>query len=593
MKHTADKTSFTTRVINHYGLLVLALVEFFIVIVLALGGNQLYVTINDNLDSNIALVKMFRDYNCWIDRSVPIPFLGGVERSLLNCGYTLSYLIYWLFDTQIAYWLNYIVAIALSGFGFYFLGSTCRSLFSKKISPNLFCVCGIIYIAIGIWPSALISFALIPWWAFLTLEICKTNRYWLSFLYLPLMYNISGPLIGVFLLFYTVAFWIVYMVFNKKHIKGIALVILIAISSFALIYVGIITRGITDNTSGLTIKSLSNSSGAVYDDGILECLERMINMLLLKDNSLYHSGAYTLSYIAVPVIIVFFFLFHAERRHMRISNRFLVGYDLLVISLFFNALVASFNNCYYTRLIIPFLSGFSFARFMWLSPFIVIVALLMVFYYLDARGLKKSVVTLLIIIPLSIVFDVNATASSSMYNVLHYNYQEYVLQQDSPTQVKWSEYYSPELFEIIKEDIDYSDEWVVSYGVEPAVLQFNGFKTLDGYYSNYSLVYHQQWEQLIIPALSENQDAMSYWQASNGQRAYLYSRDWLFPDYSIDYEAIGEADLLINPDVLRELGGKYVVSNITIRNADELGLQYLGVWSDAESKYIIRVYLVC
>ena len=593
VKHTTGRNNrYLAMAKRHYGLFVLVAIEVLVAIVTMLFGKQLYVTINDNLDSNIALVKMFRDNNCWIDRSVPIPFLGGVDRSLLNCGYTIPYINYWLFDTEYAYWINYIVAIAISGLGFYFLGSSCKRMFSKYISPNLFCVCGIIYILIGIWPSAIIAFSLIPWWAYLTLEICRSRKYILSLLYLPLMYNISGPLIGVFLLFYTIVFFSIFMIYNKKQWKGILIAMMFSCISFILLYRDIIFHGIQNNTTGYTIKSLSNSSGTIYDDGILECLERMVNMILLKDTSIYHSGAYPLNYIAMPLVILFAFLFNFESDRLKVSRSYLIGYNSLVAALLFNAFAASFNNCYYIRLVIPFLSGFSFARFMWLSPFIVILALLMIIHFLKNRGYLKSILLVLLLLPLSIVLDVNATPSSSMYNVLHYNYEEYVMHQSDSTQVKWSEYYSPVLFESIKSDINYNGEWVVAYGLEPAVLQYNGYRTLDGYYSNYSLDYHQKWEQMIIPVLLENPDAMQYWQASNGQRAYLYSREWVFPGSWIDYEAIGESDLLIDPMVLRELGCKYVLSNIDIKNADELGLQYVGLWSDSESQYSIRVYYI-
>lgn len=44
---------------------------------------------------------------------------------------------------------------------------------------------------------------------------------------------------------------------------------------------------------------------------------------------------------------------------------------------------------------------------------------------------------------------------------------------------------------------------------------------------------------MIMPVLLENPDVIEYCQASNGQRAYIYSTRWLFPDYGIGFEENG------------------------------------------------------
>ena len=91
---------------KYYGFLLLIAVELFFIFIFSFFGDKLYFAVNDNLDSNIALMKVFRDNNCWIDRTSPIPILGGVEREVLNCGHTIAYINYWLFDTQTAYFVT-------------------------------------------------------------------------------------------------------------------------------------------------------------------------------------------------------------------------------------------------------------------------------------------------------------------------------------------------------------------------------------------------------------------------------------------------------------------------------------------------------
>ena len=45
----------------------------------------------------------------------------------------------------------------------------------------------------------------------------------------------------------------------------------------------------------------------------------------------------------------------------------------------------------------------------------------------------------------------------------------------------YGQFYAQELFEEIKADIGYQGEWSAAYGLHPAVLEYNGIATLDGY----------------------------------------------------------------------------------------------------------------
>jgi hypothetical protein len=93
-----------------------------------------------------------------------------------------------------------------------------------------------------------------------------------------------------------------------------------------------------------------------------------------------------------------------------------------------------------------------------------------------------------------------------------------------------------------------------------------------------------------MTTLLQNTNAMEYWKESNGQRAYIYSTEWVHPDYG--YLSVKSIDMLIDPEILRELGGKYILSNTTISNAEELGFEYLGTWYGDNKVYNIRVYKV-
>ena len=53
----------------------------------------------------------------------------------------------------------------------------------------------------------------------------------------------------------------------------------------------------------------------------------------------------------------------------------------------------------------------------------------------------------------------------------------------------------------MKEDIGYEGEWSAAYGLHPAVLEYNGIATLDGYLGFYPQSYKEDFRRIIAPAL--------------------------------------------------------------------------------------------
>ena len=78
------------------------------------------------------------------------------------------------------------------------------------------------------------------------------------------------------------------------------------------------------------------------------------------------------------------------------------------------------------------------------------------------------------------------------------------------------------MFEEIKEEIEYDGEWSVAYGMHPAVLQYNGIATLDGYLGFYEQEYKEAFRKVIAPALESNEWSRAYFD-DWGARAYVFS----------------------------------------------------------------------
>ncbi len=575
---------------ENYGISALILVELCFLFVVIFFSDKIYIAINDNLDSNIPLFKIFRDNQFWKDRTTPIPMLGGIDRSILTSGYSLNHLVYYVFDTKIAYWVNYIIALAFSGIGFFCLGNSIKKQTKITIDPNIFCIFGIFYIFLGMWPIAIISFSLIPWWAFFVVEIYRTKKLWLLVFFILLEKNLSAVLFGVFLLFYTVLFGVVVSIWKRKIDKTLVAMIGFVIISFVIINSNLLLSMM--HSSAGTVKSLTASEGYVYNDGIRYCTKKFFNFLFIKSVSVYHSGVFPLKYVAAPSVFCFFILSLFEHKRMGEKKDFFIVIVLLMLAVVFNAFMIAFDHCARFRKLVPFLSGFNFERFLWLSPFFIILCFILLIHFLKDKKFNIIALVLLIVFPLSIILDFDHRDTGSMYNFLHTNYRKYLCHKSISLHARWNDYFAPELFSKIKTDINYNNEWCVAFGFEPSILQYNSIRTLDGYYSNYPTALKEKWEEMILPALEENMAAKKYWRKSYGIRCYLYAKEWVFPEYSLSPKKIGGVDLLIKPEILRDLGGKYIFSRFVIKNYKELGLEFINYWQDSRGIYDIGVYKI-
>ena len=159
-------------------------------------------------------------------------------------------------------------------------------------------------------------------------------------------------------------------------------------------------------------------------------------------------------------------------------------------------------------------------------------------------------------------------------------------QEDS---LSYGEFYSEELFQEACQEIGYSGEWSVAYGFHPAVLEYNGIATLDGYLGFYPESYKEEFRKVIAPALEVNEGARSYYDEW-GARCYLYS-----PDQATIVEAVRnyphpEDELAIAPEALRGLDCRYIFSRIRITNAEEMQLRLRLTKISEKSPYTLYVY---
>ena len=177
---------------------------------------------------------------------------------------------------------------------------------------------------------------------------------------------------------------------------------------------------------------------------------------------------------------------------------------------------------------------------------------------------------------------------NDFYNTCFNHFYELVKGTESNS-LDFAEYYSVDLMEEIKEDIDYAGEKSVAYGLNPAVLEYSNIWTLDGCISYYPQEYKEEFRKLIAPALEKNASSRAYFD-DWGARAYIYSASQE-DIYSMLYHyEIEDKTLYMDMEQFKKMGGSYIFSRINISNAQELGLTLKGEYSHEESPYVIYLY---
>ena len=163
------------------------------------------------------------------------------------------------------------------------------------------------------------------------------------------------------------------------------------------------------------------------------------------------------------------------------------------------------------------------------------------------------------------------------------------MKQSEASTLNFREFYSEDLFEVIKQDIGYEGEWSVAYGMHPAVLEYSGISTLDGYLGLYSQEYKEQFRKIIAPALDTSEEFKTYYD-DWGARAYIFSgtgENTYGPMRNLN---LHNNTLSINTEAFKELKGKYIFSRVDISNQESLGLHLKGTYTN--NVYTIYVYEV-
>ena len=565
-----------------YFILGLALLQ---VMMFTLWGEHSFIAIHDNLDLFVAHNKIMKNQGIFFGKAKEALMLGGVSRNLLGSEFSLYNILYVLFKPYTAYVVGYFLKL-LIGFGSFVLLSKeiWGSQFEKYRGLNYLVAAA--FCVIPVFPTYGIAFVSVPLVVYLLLKIYREPKalwYVLLFLY-PLVSYFSY--FGIFILGYMVLTFL-YLWIKEKKIPvpfGMAIVVLAAgyvVWEYRLFLEILLSDTITIRES---MAMLDVSLGQMFADMIHVMSEPGFHA---EDNHRYW---------IMPVVIFMLLFTNMEYiRNKQWTKMKKSPMNLIFLFIIFNCVVYGLYERKAVQqlvaTILPPLKGFQFNRTIFFNPFL--------WYFLFFLSLKdlydryadnkiKNAAIHAIAVGGVLVCMLFPQVYNDFYsNCYHHAFE--ILKGTPSTQLSFGQFYSEDLFESIKEEIGYEGEWAAAYGMHPAVLQYNGIATLDGYLGLYSEEYKQQFGRLIAPALEGSEEFRNTFQNS-GIRAYLFSGAGENTYQPLKEINLADNKLYIDGDVFREMGGKYIFSRIEISNASELGLVLVGEYTHASSPYIIFVY---
>ncbi len=546
------------------------------------GEAHTYVGVHDNLDIHITDYQLLRSNHAFFSHNVTIPILGGIDRNFFLSEFYLYSVLYMIFPTFTAYIIGYFCKILIALGSGILLG---KDIFQKRYPEYEWIVVlfSLTYGLLPLYPAFSFAFASIPLLVWLIRRVTREGKpiyYLLIFLYPTLSYfTFFGPFI--------VGYLFVYFLWKSMRDKKLCRSLLISTLLISLGYVLIEYRlfYLIFASGEPTIRDSMVEDNHSFAGVIGAAIE-------VFRNSIFHAEDLHRVFV-IYVVLIAFVIINAGYIYRKKFQKILKDpFNLIFLFICFNSMVYGLYYCgplrdFFEKLVPP-LKGWQYNRTVFFNPFLWYMLAAMVVKRLYDAYRKEVSITVAIAVLLSVMGT--QSLYNDFYNTVYVNLWQTVKNERSET-LSYGEFFSEELFESIKKDIDYEGEYSVAYGFHPAVLSYSGIATLDGCLSYYYESYKDDFRKIIAPALDKSEVAREYYD-DWGARAYLFSGSdesvWL-PERT---KTVTDNSLLMDADAFRDLGGVYVFSRIELDNAKELGLTLKGKYEDKSSPYTIWLYVL-
>lgn len=576
-------------------------------------GERSYIGVHDNMDLFLAQFQMLKNTDAFWRHGVEAPFLGGVSRDTLPSELSLYSVLYMLFPTYTAYILGTIGKMLLGMFSFRLLAKELLSERYLSVRPIVW-MTGLCYGSLWVFPAFGFAFASIPLCVFILVRIYRKREarwgWWYAALFAyPLVSYFSYH--GIFLLGYLAlaVLWLFgRQLYRRRHFprdlsqgergeepcrsreqgdEKAPLRMLLALFVLAAGYVVCEYRLFGQMLLGgeATIRaSIVNPS--------LSLTEICAEILQVFREGIFHADSVH-GKVVLPVCAVCFVInngaYILRREWKRIPRD---PFNLVMVFILFNCIVYGLYDFEplrsFVERLIPPLQGWQFNRTIFFNPFLWYAALFLALLKLYEGGLLRVWLANAIVCLALLTVILSPNRYNDLYSTCHNRAYEY-FHGTEVDELSYEQFYAVELFTRIKADIGYQGEWAAAYGFHPAVLEYNGIATLDGYLGFYPQRYKEEFRKVIAPAL-ERVEATRIYYDDWGARAYLYSGTDLSIVSATKTVSATDDRIYIDGEAFQNLGGEYLFSRIRLSNAEETGLSLCGEYTAQDGSMTIYVY---
>ncbi len=570
------------------GIFILAVFAMYMIV-----GENSYIAIPDNLDLFVAQYKMMQNTGTFFAHNANVPFLNGISRDNLPGEFYLYSVFYEIFPAFTAYVLGYIAKIIIALISCLLLAGD----FGQKRDGITWC-CAFAYGILNLFPAFGIPFASIPLVIWILRRIYREGmsknsvKYFVLLFLYPILSYFSY--FGLFILGYLVLAIIWRWICDKKPSVSLMVSVIVLGTGYAaweyrlfgtMLFSDVVTIRSTMKDANMSLSGIFSETVEVFKNGMMHADDAH-------------------SFFVLPICLIYFIILNAGYIYRRqFKALFHDIYNFFAVILVFNSVI---YGIYYSEpirnlvaTILPPLEGWQFNRTIFFSPFLWYASLFIICRRLYNHGKKQGsdkwgrlykiaaniipVISIFVILIFSGHYnDLYSTAYGTAYRLKTGN---------KPDTLSYGEFYSTQLFDKIKNDLDYdTDEWSMAYGFHPAVLEYNGISTLDGYLGFYSQEYKEAFRKVIAPALERKENTRIYFD-DWGARCYLYSgTDDSIVMATRSYTGVTDNNIYIDSDALSDISCKYIFSRIDISNAVEKNLELKGIYTDESSPYKVYVY---
>jgi len=583
-------------------------------------GERSYIGVHDNMDLFLAQFQMLKNTHSFWKHGVDVPFLGGVSRDNLPSELSLYSVLYMLFPTYTAYILGILGKILLGMFSFWLLAKEVLGDRYRRVRPIVF-VTGLCYGALWFFPAFGFAFASIPLCVFILVRIYRRRGarwgWWYPALFAyPLVSYFSYH--GIFILGYLAL--VVLWLFGRQLYRRLR-------GGHDEVHSG--EEGTVQSSAGDGTQDKAPEDGRaalrmflallVLAAGYVVCEYRLFGQMLFGDEVTIRSSIVnpSLSHAEVLAEMWQVFregIFHADSVHGKVvvpvcalyftinngcyavkrdwKRMFRDPFNLIMLFIVFNCAVYGLYDCEPLRSLverlIPPLQGWQFNRTVFFNPFLWYAALFVALCKLYEGGIWRVWLANGIVCLALLAVILTPNRYNDLYHTCYNRAYEHFHGQEVD-EFTYEQFYAVELFEEIKADIGYQGEWAAAYGFHPAVLEYNGIATLDGYLGFYPQQYKEDFRKIIAPAL-ERVEATRIYYDDWGARAYLYSGTDLSIVSATKTVYATDDRIYIDAEAFRELGGEYIFSRIALSNPGTTGLALVGGYTAADGSCAIYVY---